>query len=95
VPESDFVDWLTWPADQLLRRAGLVAAWFFSEDATGFTLVQMGFSTIVLRPKHYKNRLGRRLCCLSFRTKRIPVLPVTVAHDRPGIASNGWSPVSP
>ena len=25
-----------------------MAAWFFSEDATGFTLVQMGFATVVL-----------------------------------------------
>ncbi|MFY9836466.1 MAG: hypothetical protein WAK55_08330, partial [Xanthobacteraceae bacterium] len=41
-------DWLTWPADQLLRIGGFVAAWFFSEDATGFTLVQMGFATLVL-----------------------------------------------
>ena len=46
--ESDLVDWLTWPADQLLRIGGVVAAWFFSEDATGFTLVQMGFATLVL-----------------------------------------------
>jgi hypothetical protein len=43
VPESDLVDWLTWAADQLLRMGGVVAAWFFSEDAIGFTLVQMGF----------------------------------------------------
>jgi hypothetical protein len=48
VPESDLVAWLTWPADQLLRIGGLVAAWFFSEDATGFTLVQMEFATLVL-----------------------------------------------
>jgi hypothetical protein len=48
VPESDLVARLTWPADQLLRIGGLVAAWFFSEDATGFTLVQMEFATLVL-----------------------------------------------
>jgi len=48
VPESDLVDWLTWPADQLLRMGGVVAGWFFSDDATGFTLVQMGFATLVL-----------------------------------------------
>jgi hypothetical protein len=48
VPESDLVDWLTWPADHLLRIGGVVAAWFFNEDATGFTLVQMGFATLVL-----------------------------------------------
>ncbi len=46
--ESDLVDWLTWPADQLLRIGDVVAAWFFSEDATGFTLVRMGFATLVL-----------------------------------------------
>jgi len=48
VPESDLVDWLTWPIDQLLRIGGVIAAWFFGEDATGFTLVQMGFATLVL-----------------------------------------------
>ena len=48
VPESDLIEWLTWPADQLQRMGGVVAAWFFSEDATGFTLVQMGFATLVL-----------------------------------------------
>jgi hypothetical protein len=48
VPESDVLDWLTWPADQLLRIGGVVASWFFSEDATGFILVQMGFATLVL-----------------------------------------------
>jgi len=48
VPESDLVDWLTWPVDQLLRIGGVIAAWFFGEDATGFTLVQMGFATLVL-----------------------------------------------
>ena len=48
VPESDLIDWLTWPADQLLRIGGVVATWFFSEDAPGFALVQMGFATLVL-----------------------------------------------
>jgi hypothetical protein len=47
-PESNIVDWLTWPADQLLRIGGLVAGWFFSNGDTGFTLVQMGFATLVL-----------------------------------------------
>jgi len=28
------LDWLTWPADQLLRIGGVVAGWFFSRDAT-------------------------------------------------------------
>ena len=48
VPESDILDWLTWPADELLRIGGVVAGWFFSKDATGFTLVQMGFAMLVL-----------------------------------------------
>ena len=48
MPESDIVDWLTWPADELLRIGGVVASWFFNEDATGFTLLQMGFATLVL-----------------------------------------------
>ena len=48
MPESDLVDWLTWPVDQLLRIGGVIADWFFGEDATGFTLVQMGFATLVL-----------------------------------------------
>jgi hypothetical protein len=48
IPQSD-LDWLTWPADELLRIGGVVAGWFFSEEnATGFTLVQMGFATLVL-----------------------------------------------
>jgi hypothetical protein len=42
------LDWLTWPADQLLRIGGIVASWFFSEDAVTFTVVQMMFATIVL-----------------------------------------------
>jgi len=42
------LDWLTWPADQLLRIGGVVAGWFFSKDATSFTVVQMMFATLVL-----------------------------------------------
>ena len=42
------LDWLTWPADQLLRIGGIVASWFFSKDATSFTVVQMMFATLVL-----------------------------------------------
>ena len=42
------LDWLTWPADQLLRIGGIVAGWFFSRDATSFTVVQMMFATLVL-----------------------------------------------
>ena len=48
VPETDMLDWLTWPADQLLRIGGVVAGWFFSKDATSFTVVQMMFATLVL-----------------------------------------------
>jgi hypothetical protein len=47
VPQSD-LDWLTWPADQLLRIGGVVAGWFLGKDATSFTIVQMGFATLVL-----------------------------------------------
>jgi hypothetical protein len=42
------LDWLTWPADQLLRIGGVVAGWFFSKDATSFTVVQMMVATLVL-----------------------------------------------
>jgi len=42
------LDWLTWPADPLLRIGGVVAGWFFSRDATSFTVVQMMFATLVL-----------------------------------------------
>src|SRR5215813_411878 len=47
-PESHMLDWLTWPADQLLRIGGVVAGWFFSRDETSFTVVQMMFATLVL-----------------------------------------------
>jgi hypothetical protein len=46
--EQYMLDWLTWPADQLLRIGGVVASWFFSKDATSFTVVQMMFATLVL-----------------------------------------------
>jgi hypothetical protein len=42
------LDWLTWPADQLLWLGGVVAGWFFSKDATSFTVVQMMVATLVL-----------------------------------------------
>jgi len=42
------LDWLTRPADWLLSAGGFVASWFFSEDATSFTVVQMMFATLVL-----------------------------------------------
>jgi hypothetical protein len=37
-----------WPADQLLRIGRVVAGWFFSRDATSFTVVQMMFAMLVL-----------------------------------------------
>ena len=46
--DSNILDWLTWPADLLLRAGGFVASWFFSEDATSFAAVQMMFATLVL-----------------------------------------------
>jgi hypothetical protein len=42
------LDWLTRPADWLLSAGGFVASWFFSEDATSFTVVQMMFATLML-----------------------------------------------
>ena len=39
------LDWLTWPADQLMRIGGVVAGWFFSKDAISFTAVQMMVAT--------------------------------------------------
>jgi hypothetical protein len=42
------LDWLTWPADLILRAGGYVASWFFSQDAISFTVVQMMFATLVL-----------------------------------------------
>jgi hypothetical protein len=47
-PHSNLLDWLTWPADLLLRIGGYVASWFFSEEATSFTVIQMMFATLVL-----------------------------------------------
>jgi hypothetical protein len=42
------LDWLTWPAGQLLRTGGVVAGWFSSKDATSFTVIQMMVATLVL-----------------------------------------------
>ena len=42
------LDWLTRPADWLLSAGGIVAGWFFSKDATSFTVVQMMFATLML-----------------------------------------------
>lgn len=56
VPESDLLNWLTCPP-----ISGVVAAWFFSEDATGFTLVQMGFATLVLPRRLFKKTRKQEL----------------------------------
>ena len=42
------LDWLARPADWLLSAGGIVAGWFFSKDATSFTVVQMMFATLML-----------------------------------------------
>jgi hypothetical protein len=47
-PESSMLDWLTSPADPLLRIGGVVAGWFFSKDATSFAVVQMMVAMLVL-----------------------------------------------
>ncbi|MGB6754370.1 MAG: hypothetical protein WBE71_17850 [Xanthobacteraceae bacterium] len=46
--EAVMLDWLTWPADLLLNAGGVVAGWFVSKDTTSFTVIQMGFGTLVL-----------------------------------------------
>ena len=46
--ERNMLDWLTRPADWLLSAGSFVASWFFSEDATSFTVVQMMFATLML-----------------------------------------------
>jgi hypothetical protein len=42
------LDWFARPTDQLPRIGGVVAGWFFSKDATSFTVVQMMVATLVL-----------------------------------------------
>ena len=42
------VDWLTWPAELLLRAGGFVASLFASKGTTGFVALQIGFATLVL-----------------------------------------------
>ena len=42
------LDWLNRPAEWLLSAGGVVASWFFSKDATSFTVVQMMFATLML-----------------------------------------------
>ena len=36
------------PRTLLLSAGGVVASWFFSKDATSFTVVQMMFATLML-----------------------------------------------
>ena len=42
------VDWLTWPAELLLRAGGIIASWFASKGTTSFVALQIGFATLVL-----------------------------------------------
>ena len=42
------LDWLTWPADELLSAGGWVASWFYDKGTANFLLVQMMFATLVL-----------------------------------------------
>ena len=46
--EAAMVDWLTWPAELLLRAGGFVASWFASKGTTSFVALQIGFATLVL-----------------------------------------------
>lgn len=45
---DDLLDWLTLPADLLLRVAAVVASWVVSQDAPGFAVIQMMVATLVL-----------------------------------------------
>jgi hypothetical protein len=42
------VDWLTWPAELVLKAGGIVASWFVSKHSLGFVALQMGFALLVL-----------------------------------------------
>ncbi len=42
------LDWLTWPADLLLRAGELVASCFVSEDQPSFVVIQMMTATLLL-----------------------------------------------
>ena len=42
------LDWLLWPADELLSAGGYFASWFASKDTPGFLLLQMMMATLVL-----------------------------------------------
>jgi hypothetical protein len=46
--QDDFLDWLTWPANLLLRLGAFVASWFVSADAPSFGVIQMMIATLVL-----------------------------------------------
>lgn len=45
---DDLLDWLTWPANLLLRIGAIVASWFVSEDSPSFPVIQMMVATLVL-----------------------------------------------
>ena len=46
--QGDFLDWLTWPANLLLKLGALVASWFVSADTPSFGVIQMMVATLVL-----------------------------------------------
>jgi hypothetical protein len=46
--QVDFLDWLTWPANLLLRLGAFVASWFVSVDTPSFGVIQMMVATLVL-----------------------------------------------
>ena len=48
LPGADVGDWLSWPADLLLKAGGWLASWFFDKDAESFIVEQMMFATLVL-----------------------------------------------
>jgi hypothetical protein len=42
------LDWITWPANLLLRAGGAVASLFVSQDVPSFGIIQMMVATLVL-----------------------------------------------
>jgi membrane protein YdbS with pleckstrin-like domain len=45
---DDLLDWLTWPANLLLKLGAVVASWFVSADVPSFGVIQMMVATLVL-----------------------------------------------
>ena len=43
-------DWLTWPADLLLRIAGIITGWFVSSDEPSFGGIQTMVAILLLGP---------------------------------------------